>query len=72
MGDDDGWTPLHHAALRDAGAVAGLLLARGADQGLECAASRGRFGETPADVAAEEGSSETLELLRNAIGDQGR
>ena len=61
--DDDGWTPLHVAALQGRLDVARLLLERGADAGV-----RDRDGRTPADLARREGFGGVAEFIDSWAG----
>ena len=55
MYDDDGWTPLHHAAEVDNWTIANLLIKNGAN--LEMKAN-GDISDTPVHVAAMNGKTE--------------
>ena len=64
-GDDDGWTPLHEAALNGHKGIAELLIEKGANLN---AKDRGRVpaedtGKTPLHLAAKKGHNEVAELL---------
>jgi ankyrin repeat protein len=56
--DHDGWTALHHAGFRGSGAVAQLLLRRGADP-----MARSQTFCTPLHVACVAAQRETVALL---------
>ncbi|MDA7653501.1 ankyrin repeat domain-containing protein, partial [bacterium] len=64
--DAFGWTPLHIAALFAYKEIAELLIAAGADVN-----AKGKEGETPLDVAVDEDSTETADLLRKHGGKTG-
>jgi cytohesin len=61
--DAFGGTPLHKAALFGHKEIAELLIAEGADVN-----AKGEEGETPLDVAVDEDSTETADLLRKHGG----
>jgi len=61
--DAFGWTPLHIAALFSYKEIAELLIVEGAD-----ANAKGEEGETPLDVAVDEDSTETADILRKHGG----
>ena len=62
-GDDDGWTPLHEAALNGHKEVAELLIAKGAEVN-----AKTKVGLTPVDWAD---NKETADLLRKHGGKTG-
>lgn len=56
--DEDGWGHLHHAALAGASSCVRVMLAAGCDPGWQT-----RRGDTPRDLAASLGWTETVVLL---------
>lgn len=65
--DDEGWTPLHWAALYGHAECAGFLLAHGAEVDAVSAA-----GETPLMIAAESRRKNALAVLLDAGADTAR
>ena len=59
--DEDGWTPLHWAARWGHTEVAQALLEAGADVN-----AKNELGQTPLDMAAEEGEIDMILLLAKA------
>lgn len=59
--DDDGWTPLHWAAVLEQPEIARTLLDRGAD-----IHARNNDGLTPLQVAEKEHKTQTAQLLRES------
>jgi ankyrin repeat protein len=62
--NDDGWTPLHGAALKSRKEIAELLIAEGADLN-----ATNKVGGTPLHYAALNGFKEIAELLINKGAD---
>ena len=65
--DDDGWTPLHYAALDGYKDIADLLIAKGADVNAKAEGGLVK-GKTPLDLSIRNDETETAKLLREHGG----
>ena len=62
--DEDGYTPLHFAALVGHKEIAELFIAKGADVNAKLVGGGPHKGKTPLDAANETNHPETADLLR--------